>query len=73
MTGNVYKIVEIVGSSETGVDDAIRSGVARAAETLELLEWFEVVELRGHIADGKVAHVQAVMKVGFRLKDATDQ
>jgi len=69
MSGNVYKVVEVVGSSEQGIDDAIRAGIARAAETLENLEWFEVVETRGHIAEGKVAHVQAVLKIGFRLKD----
>lgn len=69
MSGNVYKVVEVVGSSEQGIDDAIRVGIARAAETLENLEWFEVVETRGHVESGQVAHVQVVLKIGFRLKD----
>lgn len=69
MNSNVYKVVEIVGSSENSTDDAIRNGVARAAETLQNLEWFEVLETRGHIESGAVAHFQAVLKIGFRLND----
>lgn len=69
MSGNIYKIVEVVGSSEQGIDDAIRAGIARAGETLENLEWFEVAETRGHVENGRVAHVQVVLKIGFRLKD----
>ena len=69
MSDNVYKVVEIVGSSTTSIDDAIRTGVARASKTLENLEWFEVVETRGHIENGEVAHFQTVLKLGFRLKD----
>ena len=69
MSSNVYKVVEIVGSSENSTDDAIRNGVARAAETLQNLEWFEVLETRGHIESGAVAHFQAVLKIGFRLND----
>ncbi len=69
MSDNVYKVVEIVGSSSTSTDDAIRNGVARASKTLENLEWFEVVETRGHIEKGAVAHFQAVLKLGFRLND----
>jgi dodecin len=67
MSDNVYKVVEIVGSSRSSSDDAIRDGIARASQTLENLEWFEVVETRGHIEGGTVAHFQAVMKLGFRL------
>jgi dodecin len=69
MNSNVYKVVEIVGTSGKGIDDAVTNGIARASKTIENLEWFEVVETRGHIEDGKIAHVQAVLKVGFRLKD----
>jgi len=69
MSDNVYKIVEIVGTSTTSTDEAIRNGVARASRTLENLEWFEVVERRGHIEGGQVAHFQAVLKLGFRLND----
>lgn len=67
MSDNVYKIVEIVGSSSSSSDDAIRNGIARASQTLQNLEWFEVVERRGHIEGGTVAHFQAVLKLGFRL------
>lgn len=69
MSDNVYKVVEIVGSSSKGIDDAVNNGIARASKTLQNLEWFEVVETRGHIENGKVAHVQAVLKLGFRLND----
>lgn len=68
MTNHVYKMVEIVGSSTTGSDDAIRKAVETAASTLRHVDWFEVVETRGHIADGKIAHWQVTVKVGFRLE-----
>lgn len=67
MGDNVYKVIEIVGSSKTGCDDAIQQAIAKAAESLHNLDWFEVVETRGHIADGKVAHYQVKLKIGFRL------
>ena len=60
--------VELVGSSPTGTDDAIRNAIAQAAATLRHLDWFEVVETRGQIADGKVAHFQVKLKVGFRIE-----
>jgi flavin-binding protein dodecin len=66
---HVYKVTEIVGSSESGIDDAVRSGIARAAKTLRNLDWFEVTEIRGHLADGAVGHFQVTMKVGFRMDD----
>jgi len=69
MSDHVYKIVELVGSSTKGTDDAIQQAVARASKTLTNLDWFEVVETRGHLLDGKVAHYQVKIKVGFRLKD----
>jgi flavin-binding protein dodecin len=68
MSDHVYKLVEIVGSSSTGVDDAIRNAIATAAKTLRRIDWFEVAETRGHVADGKVAHFQVTLKVGFRLE-----
>ena len=68
MSDNTYKITEIVGSSSEGVDAAIRSGIARAAESLRNLDWFEVKEIRGHLEGGAIAHVQVTMKVGFRLE-----
>ena len=67
MSAHNYKVVELVGSSETSIEDAIAGAVARASKTLRSLEWFEVVETRGHIAEGKVAHLQVTLKVGFRL------
>lgn len=69
MGDHVYKIVELVGSSSKNMEDAIENAVARANKTLSNLDWFEVVNTRGHIEDGKVAHYQVTLKVGFRLKD----
>lgn len=69
MPNHVYKVIEIVGSSPISTDDAIRSAVAKAGETVRHLNWFQVVETRGHIAEGQVAHFQVVLKVGFRLED----
>jgi len=68
MSDHVYKLVDIVGSSATSTDDAIRTAIATAAKTLRRIDWFEVVETRGHVADGKVAHFQVTLKVGFRLE-----
>jgi dodecin len=69
MNEHVYKKVELVGSSKESVTDAIETAVERASKTMRNLEWFEVDQVRGHIKDGKVAHYQVVMKVGFRLDD----
>ncbi|MGZ4675352.1 MAG: dodecin [Acidimicrobiia bacterium] len=67
MPDHTYKVTEIVGSSADGVDAAIRSGIARASESLRHLGWFEVTDIRGHLEDGTIAHFQVTMKVGFRL------
>jgi flavin-binding protein dodecin len=69
MSDHVYKVVEIVGSSAKGTDDAIENAVSRASKTLHNLNWFEVVETRGHIQDGRVAHYQVTLKIGFRLNE----
>jgi len=69
MSDHVYKIIELVGSSATGTDDAIRNAISRASTTLKNLDWFEVVETRGHLDNGKIAHYQVKLKVGFRLED----
>lgn len=69
MADNVYRVTEIVGTSSESTDAAIRNGVERASQTLRNLDWFEVTEVRGHILDGKVAHFQVGLKVGFRLED----
>ena len=69
MSDHVYKSVEITGSSTDGVTEAIDRAVAKASETLRHLDWFEVINVRGHIADGRVAHYQVTLKIGFRLED----
>jgi flavin-binding protein dodecin len=69
MSEHVYKIVELVGSSTRGTDHAISNAIERASKTLRRVDWFEVKEVRGHVADGKVAHTQVVLRVGFRLED----
>lgn len=67
MSDPVYKLIEIVGSSEKSSDDAIAIAIARASKTLHNLDWFEVQEIRGKIVSGKVSHYQVKLKVGFRL------
>ena len=68
MNGHVYKKVEIVGTSTTGNDDAIRNAVATASKTLRHVDWYEVLESRGHVVDGKIAHYQVTLNVAFRLE-----
>jgi len=65
---HTYKKVEVVGSSRNGIDDAIRNAVRQTARSVDLLEWFEVAETRGHIVDGEVDHFQVVLKLGFRVE-----
>lgn len=69
MSEHVYKLVELVGSSTTGTDDAIRNAIETAGKSLRHLDWFEATEIRGHIKDGQVAHWQVKLKVGFRIED----
>lgn len=69
MSDHVYRVIEVVGSSSVSSDDAIRKAVERAGATLDEIGWFEVIETRGHVADGKVAHFQVTIKVGFTLVD----
>jgi hypothetical protein len=69
MDDHVYRVIQIVGSSEKSTDDAIHSAIWRASKTLRDLRWFEVVETRGHIQNGKVHHFQVTLKVGFTLDD----
>lgn len=68
MSDHVYKIVELVGSSTHSSDRAVQNAIARAAKTLRNLDWFEVVETRGHIVDGKIAHWQVKLQIGFRME-----
>jgi len=69
MGEHTYGIREVVGTSHDSVQQAIRNGVADAVKTIDRLDWFEVVEVRGHVKDGEVGHFQVTMKVGFRLPD----
>jgi flavin-binding protein dodecin len=68
MEDHIYRVIQIVGSSEKSIDDAIQRGITRASQTLRNLRWFEVVETRGHIDDGKVQHYQVTLKVGFTME-----
>jgi flavin-binding protein dodecin len=68
MSQHIYKTIELVGSSTVGVEDAIRKAIAKAAETVRNLRWFEVTETRGHIEGGQVAHWQITLKIGFTLE-----
>lgn len=68
MSDHVYKVVELVGSSETSIEDAIKSAIARATKTVRNLRWFEVVETRGHIENDQVHHYQVTLKAGFTLE-----
>jgi flavin-binding protein dodecin len=69
MTDHVYRVIDLVGSSETGIEDAINSAITKAGRTVRHMRWFEVVETRGHIENNKVAHYQVTLKVGFSVED----
>jgi dodecin len=69
MADHVYRLTEVVGSSTTSVDDAIRNAVRRTSATTRNVEWFRVEEMRGHVVDGDVAHFQVTLKIGFRVED----
>ncbi|HEY1855701.1 dodecin [Acidocella sp.] len=69
MSKHVYKKLELVGSSPDGVEDAISNAIARCSESVHNLRWFEVTQVRGEIANGKIAHYQVAMKVGFTLDE----
>lgn len=67
MSDHIYKKIELTGSSTVGLQDAIENAIARASQTIQNMRWFEVVETRGHIENGKIAHWQVTIKVGFSL------
>ena len=69
MSTHVYKTVELVGSSPNSSDEAVRNAITRAATTVRNLRWFEVIETRGHIDNGQLAHWQVTIKVGFTLDE----
>ena len=69
LSNHVYKTIELVGSSPNSIDDAVRNAITRASATMRNLRWFQVVETRGHIEDGTIAHWQVTVKVGFTLDE----
>jgi dodecin len=69
MSDHVYKTIELVGSSSRGMEDAVQKAILKAAETVRNLRWFEVLDTRGHIEAGRVAHWQVTLKVGFTLEE----
>lgn len=69
MSSHIYKIIELVGSSTNGTDDAIRNAIAKASLTVKHMDWFEVVATRGNIVEGKIAYYQVTIKIGFRVED----
>ena len=71
MSGQVYRVTDIVGSSAEGIDDAVRTAITRAAETLHGLDWFEVTEIRGRIDGGRIEEFQVGLKIGFRLDETS--
>ena len=68
MSEHIYKLIELVGSSPDSIEDAIQAAISRASSTLDNVRWFEVLETRGHVEDGKVSHYQVTIKAGFTLK-----
>jgi hypothetical protein len=70
MSEHVYRLIELVGSSEKSIEDAIETAIGRASTTLRHLRWFEVVQTRGHIEDGRVRHYQVTLRVAFTIEDA---
>lgn len=69
LSENVYKIVELTGSSTKSIEDAVEGAVARAARTVRHMRWFQVTDMRGHIEDDEVQHWQVTVKIGFTLED----
>jgi len=66
---HIYKILELVGSSEKSIEDAIQNAITRASKTIREMKWFEVLETRGHIEGAKVGHYQVTLRVGFTLEE----
>ena len=69
MDNHIYKIVDLVGTSSESVTDAIGNAINRASETIRNIRWFEVVQVRGEVVDGKVGHYQVTLKIGFTLEE----
>ncbi len=68
MPSHTYKLVELVGSSPSSSDDAIRNAITRASATIKHIDWYQVIESRGHVINGKIAHYQVTLKIGFRIE-----
>ena len=68
MSNHVYKMLELTGSSSVSIEDAVSTAIAKAHETVRNIQWFSITETRGHVVDGKVAHWQVSLKIGFTLK-----
>ena len=69
MSDHVYKLLELTGSSATGIEDAVSRAIAKASQSVRNIKWFEVTETRGHVVDGKIAHWQVSLKIGFTIDD----
>ena len=69
MTNHVYKLLELTGSSSATIEDAVANAIAKAAQTMRNMHWFQVIDTRGQIVDGKVASWQVTLKIGFTLED----
>ena len=69
MSDHVYKLLELTGTSATGIEDAVSTAINKASKTVRNIHWFQVIETRGHVIDGKVAHWQVTLKVGFTLDE----
>ena len=69
MTEHVYKMLELTGSSTTSIEDAVKNAISKAAKTVRRMQWFQILETRGHIEGGAVSHWQVTVKVGFTLED----
>ncbi len=69
MSDHSYRVVEVVGSSASSIDDAIKGAIADASKTLRHIGWFQVVETRGHVENGEVKHFQVTLKIGFTLEE----
>ncbi|HEY6906091.1 MAG TPA: dodecin [Ignavibacteriaceae bacterium] len=69
MSNHVYKMIELTGSSEKGIEDAIQNAVTKAAQTVRNMRWLQVMETRGHIDNGQVQHWQVTIKIGFTMED----
>ncbi|MGC1816666.1 MAG: dodecin [Casimicrobiaceae bacterium] len=68
MASHTYKLVELVGSSPSSSDDAISNAISKASATIKHIDWYQVIESRGHVIDGKIAHYQVTLKIGFRIE-----